>query len=444
MADTLQLVHWALEMRCGLRVGENAYLPKEAAERLWLAREISQALSATKVAATVVGDVFVNGSKQVFGSLKQRWRYPSSGNIISEAFREVEGGLDGVWKMCGGCVANLTPGRLAGCDGVISQWPGSEELDARLVEIISRMRLGSEVATAFPQTKPIWYGLWARSPIPTKSLPLLRTLMSELARVASNRDRDQLNVFVQAIDLSLNRNLNLHVKLGAPGHSDFGYLTTFPHCPFCKAAANVGRWKRKYPTELKTCEVCGTRFSPAETAVVKRDDYDRDDLRKILGQERFARFAIEYLIANGATKSEAEAITAETERAEAERMEKLRIGWERAKRERKYVSEVVLAGLPRVPAPPSDFVENDDGGDEAKDAADWFDGDTVAEAIGRCLQRGIYVGMLMHESINEDLNRFEVQKVISDPLELLAKWRREGCNEKFKVRFRVPEGMELQ
>jgi hypothetical protein len=68
----------------------------------------------------------------------------------------------------------------------------------------------------------------------------------------------------------------------------------------------------------------------------------------------------------------------------------------------------------------------------------------MAEAIRRCLRKNIQVGILMHESIDEDFARYEAQKVISNPLELLAKWRSEGCNEKFNARFRVPERMDLQ
>jgi hypothetical protein len=413
-----------------------------------VAQYISDALSGKEGATRVAGDVFVWGTTQKIapGNAEgRRWReYPSKGCVISETFKDVEGGLDGIWKMCGGCVANITLGRLAGCKGIISQSAHSRDLDKRLFEIISRMELSGEIAMAFPQTKPIWYGLWAISPIPQKSLPVLKTLMTELAALVSNRQRDQYNLFIQAIEVSLSRNLNLHVKLGPPGHTDFGILTTFPHCPFCKAEANVERWKRKYPTELQTCEVCGTRFSPAETAKMQRDDYDSDDLRKILGQERFGQFAVEYLVANGAIPSEAQAIMVETERTHSERMEKLRLGWERAKREQKFVSEVVLAGLPRVPAPPSAFFDDEEENDAERDAADWFDGETMTEAIRRCLQRGIQVGSLMHESIDEDFSRYEAQKVISNPLELLAKWRSEGCNEKFNAGFRVPDGMELR
>jgi hypothetical protein len=447
MADTIPIVRWALEMRCGLRAGENALLPQEAAETLSLARAISRALSEKKESANVVGDVFVSGCTQVIApgnEARRRWReYPKSGHVVSDAFKSVEGGLEGVWKMCGGCVANITAGSLAGCEGFITQWAGSSDLEHRLVEIISRMELSREMAAAFPQTKPIWYGLWARSPIPKQSLPVLRTLMTGLLQGVGNRDRDEFKLFIQAIDWSLSRNLNLHVKLGRPGHTDFGLLTIFPHCPFCKAEANVERWKRKYPTELQTCEVCGTKFSPAETAMTKRDHYDRDDLRKTLGPERFAQFAMEYLVANGATRSEAEAIAVQTERAHSERMEKLRLRWERAKREKKFVSEVVLVNLPRVPAPPADFVDDEEAGDTKPDATEWFDGDTMAEAIRRCLQMDIQVGELVHKSTDEDLARYEAQKVISNPLQLLAKWRSEGCNEKFYATFRVPEGMNL-
>src|SRR4051794_27489160 len=109
MADTIPVVHWALEMRCGLRAGENSYLPGKGALVFWVAQEISRALSEKEGTAPIVGDVFVTDCRQksVPGSpTGERWRdYPSKGWVISEVFKHVEGGLNSVWKMCGGCVA---------------------------------------------------------------------------------------------------------------------------------------------------------------------------------------------------------------------------------------------------------------------------------------------------------------------------------------------------
>src|SRR5215831_14011467 len=172
-----------------------------------------------------------------------------------------------LFTMCGSCPANTVPADLAGCCGTLYQWPNSERTEAQIRNIIERLGIVEEVSTAFSATTPIWYGLWAVSPVPRPALPLLKTIISEMraedrrAMEASKKlDEEQLRdfaLFVRAVELAEKHLLPLHVSLSPLGHTDFGFYTVFPHCPFCKAATHTPHWQRKYPAALYTCHVCG-------------------------------------------------------------------------------------------------------------------------------------------------------------------------------------------
>src|SRR5436190_14309491 len=290
MADTRQVVAWALEMPCAFRKGPDFRKPAVASGQVWHARLISKGLVDRPLGFGVYGDLIVTTYTIAKGNPERSAsaRYPESGFLISKNFGETNG-LEEAQRMCGSCVANTDRSGMAGCCGSIYQAPSSHETQEQLEGIISRLGLTGKIAEAFPKTNPIWYGLWAVSPIPRASLEALKILLSEMLREVRTESsapskRSQFEEFeklIRAIELAEVEGLNLHVHLYPPGHTDFGLYTVFPHCPFCKAAAELERWQRKYPSSLQECEVCGTRFSPAETASVHRHNYDRDELRDI-------------------------------------------------------------------------------------------------------------------------------------------------------------------
>jgi hypothetical protein len=135
-----------------------------------------------------------------------------------------------------------------------------------------------------------------------------------------------------------------------------------PHCPFCKAPGQLKRWQRKYPTELHTCRVCGTRFSPAETATSRRDEWNRKDLREILGDEAFRRFARDYLVARGETVEAAKGIVEETEAGHIRFLERARVKHELEIRRQRFLEEHVFANLACLPEPVSEFSDGVKGG----------------------------------------------------------------------------------
>jgi hypothetical protein len=53
--------------------------------------------------------------------------------------------------------------------------------------------------------------------------------------------------------------------LTPPGHIDLGWVTTFVHCPRCKAEGAVERWQQTYSDDSIECRVCGHLYSPAAT-----------------------------------------------------------------------------------------------------------------------------------------------------------------------------------
>jgi len=76
--------------------------------------------------------------------------------------------------------------------------------------------------------------------------------------------------FTSALDIAISGCGFLHVGLNPPGHTDFGSLTIFCHCPRCKADSGLERWESEYPSEPMQCAVCGFEYSPAATSDRRR------------------------------------------------------------------------------------------------------------------------------------------------------------------------------
>lgn len=457
MADTRQIVQWTLERRCPLRASAEAERnPAAAGEASGKARAYSHGLRTREHGFGVFGDVYVSSttSSRLPGGKPERPKfgpsYPVGGFLVSKEFQEF-GGVEQLFHMCHECPANVHAHEIASCAGDIYQWPDSPETEAQLQGIVSRLGLQCEVEECFPATRPLWFGLWAVSPVPVKTLPVLRTLLSEILAedqrdmTASGKvDHDQLRQFatlIAAIERAEVSGIPLHVELLPLGHTDFGVYTIFPHCPFCKATARVGRWQRKYPSELHLCSVCGTRFSPAETGSAKRMDWDRRELREVMGEAAFREFAAAYLVERGESPERAAAIVEATEADEVSRQEMNRQRTELEKRRRAFVQQHLYAGLNCLEAPPSEFPPDESDEPELPEGSTgWFDAANMAEVLRRCAQMEIKVTFMQHHSEHGDMDRFEM-KDIKSPLELLAKWEAEGCREKFCANCRVPDSL---
>lgn len=326
MADTGKVVTWSLGKSCLLRPDGSDDARFRCSEELQRARDYSDALREPRRARGIFGDVFVssydNGEDGEVKGLLQCPPYPTHGFLIADSFRAY-GGAAALFEMCAHCPANTAESELAGCFGWIVCKPGwflcepeSPRFDAQLRRIVDRLGIGAQMEASFPKTNPLWYGLWAVSPVPRPGLPLLGMILSEVLaedrHALSNAHIHDLSRLITAVKLADERDLPLQVSLSTPGHTDFGNYTIFPHCPFCKATARTQLWA-PHSKALQKCHVCGVLFAPAETASSQPDGIDLEgNLRELLGAELF-RFAREYLIALGESPEAAESIVVATE-----------------------------------------------------------------------------------------------------------------------------------
>lgn len=456
MADTRQIVQWTLQKRCLLRCSpDTEKRPGAVADALWKARAYSHGLRNREDGFGVFGDIYV--SSCTFAALpegesrkgKKSVHYPSDGFSVSDEFKRF-GGVERLLDMCHACPANVHPHELASCAGDIFQWPESPETESQLLGIISRLGLKQQVEACFPATRPLWYGLWSVSPVPAESLPVLRTLLSEILvedqrdMAASGKgDRDQVRQFktlIAAIERAESSHLALHVEMLPLGHTDFGVYTVFPHCPFCKAAARVGRWQRKYPSELHTCSVCGTKFSPAETGSAKRMDWDRRELRKVMGETAFRDFAKAYLVECGETPERAVAIVVASEAEEVRRKAMNQQRAEMEARKKQFLEKHVYHDLACVEPPPPEFPDDATETPVVAEYTGWFRAAEMTQVLDRCGQLGIRVTMLQHHSSAGDRDRLEMRD-LKEPLGVLVRWQAEGCDEKFYAACRVPDSL---
>ena len=448
MADTRQIVRWALDQSCKLRKQGEAVTPDKALGAVDYARTYSHGLRNREGGFGVFGDIHVSWVTAGYRPGPKRQtraaNYPAGGFIISEAFRDI-GSPAELFAMCAPCSANTTPSDLAGCCGTLSQWPDSVETEAQIRSIIELLGIEADFQSGFPATTPIWYGLWAVSPVPAASLPLLRTIISEMREedareMEENNPADQRQLrdfalFVKAAELAEKHQLPLHVSLTPPGHTDFGFYTRFPHCPFCKAATRTPHWQRKYPSALYACHVCGREYSPAETAGEERME-EPAELRDMLGPSRFRQFANEYLIALGQTPENAALIVAETEAQEELRQQKLEAMRALHAKKDAYLAEHIFVGLASVSPPPGQSSQEDIPNPRNR----WFDANAFAEVLRRCAAKGVVVTLMLHDSLDGKTDRNEMRTAnIPDPLALLDQWREEGCDGKFHASFNVPD-----
>lgn len=450
MSDTSQIVQWTLGYSCALRSGEAMTLPEKALSAVSRAKIYSEIRKENP--SEVLSDVCVTGCSYDFslhGPIANDAHFPDSGFIISQEFQKC-GGVAGLEAMCGNCPANTTPAELAGCAGYINLWPHSNEMQTFLEEAIPRLGLEKSYRQAFPATNPIWFSFWTRSPLSDVALRVLRAILVELCegdvralKVADEYPRrSSMMQLIAAIDIAQVRKLPLHVSMTPAGHVDFGIYTIYPHCPVCKAEADLPRFKSSYPKELYTCTVCGHRYRPSDTASSEEDHDSEPELRELLGPE-FPAFAKAYLISNGMSEADAKKKVAEEQekqalrdQKQAEHNQKLAEMERRSDASERFVTEVLFAGLhPRR------------GGDDCDERpripndavlGPWFTADEFQQVLSRCAARGVRVQYMFHSSMVQEFARMEII-VSRDPQDLLAQWLREGCAERFGGKFFVPD-----
>jgi hypothetical protein len=437
MADTIQVVLWALGQQCPLRQGADWQDPATAAKALADCRTYSRLRKREGRGFGVYGDVCVTSVTSALpGDKNSRYDYPSSGFVLSSQFSSI-GGLPSLHRLCGDCPANGDEGGIAGCVGSFHQALYSKELQEQLDRLIDRLGLASKLDAIFPQTRLQWFRFWIHSPIPVEGAALLQQLLEAVYeedgqsyQSSGRSDYGQqavLDAFVKSLERSVSSNISLHVSLTPPGHTDFGWYTIFSHCPQCKAAAPVERWKRKYRDEEIECAICRAKYSPAKTHSAKRDNWELKQLRGLLGQAEFEKFAASCLVAQGASEMEAARIVQKHEEGERARRKKWAQKTEASRRHQRFVQKVIYHGLNNLSP-------------RNHDEPAWlFSPEETEEIFRRCENHGGRVLYISHVSESGEHDEFLQVSWPTSAKKALQKLREKGCNEKFSVIVKIPQ-----
>jgi len=294
MAETRQIVSWALERKCAYRTGDQWFLPGNTSTHLAILRTVASAQSDGRN----VDGICVTSWGMGEDNSKNSYRIPHSGFRIEEELGTV-GGISAALATCGACEANAKTELgidVAGCFGHLDIWPDSEELDNQLWGIIKARGLEERLRAAFPLTTPLWYGFWIHSPLGRLQAELLYDILDPACDRSSREDED-VRHFLGALQAAIRWELPVHVSLFSLGHTDFGMYTVFPHCPRCKANAPVGRWKESYPETSHACRACGHEFIPEQHRSSERFDFngEADSLEKWLREAAYDSFLRAFL-----------------------------------------------------------------------------------------------------------------------------------------------------
>ena len=309
MADTRQVVSWALERKCCFRNGENWVLPGQTFEQLADLRTVVRAESDQRV----VDGFCITSYSMERDNTGKHFQIPHDGFRIEERLGKY-GGLSEAIQVCHACEANVEKEldtKVAGCFGYLDIWPDSPELEEQLWGIIRERNLEGPLQATFQVTTPLWYGFWMKSPLMRLEAEFLHELLDATCDDDDPADKD-VRHFLKALKAAIDRELPLHVSLAPLGHTDMGWYTVFPHCPRCKANADVGRWKEEFSSEPYECKVCGHIFNPNEHHSSERDDMDwsADSLEKQLGEGEFAQLTRRYLLHQGCSEEQADEVIA--------------------------------------------------------------------------------------------------------------------------------------
>jgi hypothetical protein len=161
-------------------------------------------------------------------------------------------------------------------------WGYLSDLGAIIQDAVDEEDIYDDLQTLFPTTKPFLYGLWIESPLSKAQCRTLYKLHFGMARDVGIY-RAAFKDFLKALQQAQQQG-DLYVRLSPPGHSGFGILTIFAHCPRCKAEAPFPRWY-EYPSEPTSCPVCQNVYSPAETHSDQELKYENADRPRLPEEE---------------------------------------------------------------------------------------------------------------------------------------------------------------
>ncbi len=441
MSDTIPGVKWSLAMNCPLRQDD------EKSKRVFdLARSYSGCLTESSGTFGICEGICVNGTTCSFigNSFKTTVYYlPRDGFDVEGEFAGL-GGVEGLHQLCGNCPANAALDGVAGCADFFQTPNGAHELDEELQRLAAGLGLEAAIKEVFPATDLMWYGFWIESPLSREALKLLQPLLEALLAESSAgsfslRDADGLNQFVRAIERALYFSLELHVEMMPPGHVDFGWRTTFSHCPRCKAGAPVAPWT-EVASDWVSCGMCGHEFDPEATYSMESMEATAfrkpSDLRETMGDERYRPFANAYLIQQGAAPQDAAAMVEQhLAPPDPKMLERRRQVAEKARRKREFILTVLFQGIGEARSDSQDPHFN-----RAIPEDYWFSAPEMEILLARCREYGVEFVSMTHHSVHDDLNGLRVHyRDFPDMESAFKHLLAQGCNEWFSIRLLIPD-----
>jgi hypothetical protein len=297
-------------------------------------------------------------------------------------------------------------------------------------------------------TNPLWYGLWAKRELESAAQLVLLRLFEAMMVWGQSGEKGAPNSeelagfseFIGGIRKAQAQAMPLNIELLPPGRQVLDLVTTFPHCPACRASACDQVWQRHYPVALQACSVCETSFSPTETVGTVRVSDRGEALYERLGSDQFRELVVTYLIRRGCPADETLPLVDSIEKTIREEREfEARLDKIRAK-QRKFLQERVFFGLSEVPPPPSEIVEESIREPSGIEDQVWFDSESFEVVLQRVVRLGVTVRYMTHATPDSALER-HVWENIDDPLALFQTWREDGCCGKFSTLLIVPSGV---
>jgi hypothetical protein len=297
-------------------------------------------------------------------------------------------------------------------------------------------------------TNPLWYGLWAKREVDSAAQKVLLPLFGALMAWGQSGEQGASNTevfagvseFIGGIQKAQFQSIPLNVELLPPGRQVLDLVTTFPHCPACRASVCDQVWQRQYPVALHACTACETSFSPGETVGTVRISDRGEALYEHLGSDQFRELVVNYLIRRGCPADEILPLVDSIEKTIREEQEfEGRLDEIRAK-QRRFLQERVFLGLSTVSPPPSEIVDESTRESSGIEDQIWFDSETFEVVLQRVVRLGVMVRYMTHASPERDLER-HVWENVDDPLALLTTWRESGCCNKFSALLIVPSGV---
>lgn len=436
MSDTIPGVRWSLAMECPLRREDEE---DQQAKRLFsLAQSYSYSLTRPSRFFRVHEGVCITSTSAANSSEFQHlpsYQMPREGFVLEQVFETV-GGVVGLQSLCGNCPANAALDGVAGCKAWFEFPASHSELDEELHRLAAKLDLKLAIEAIFPVTDLMWYGFWIESPLSRPQmevlLPLLQELLSEdSGRTFEVRDVQGLMDFTRAIERSLYYDLPLHVEMMPPGHVDFGWHTTFSHCPRCKVGAAVAQWG-EVASDWIRCGMCGHEFNPAATySMEKMERRERSDLRELMGDERYQLFAAAFIAQQGASTEDAAAMVEWY--LSPERIEKIREIRESNRRRNKFITSILFEGIGRIEAgyehmenPPHRYYR--------------FTATEMEVLLARCRQHGVGFMSISHycEGASFSSSRARPEDFVTAEAAFQSLLD-EGCNGYFSVFLKAPD-----